>query len=49
LIAFHGSSGVLEVYAHAQGASVAIIGNVIARAVIVILFASLARQRAKLD
>ena len=28
-IAFHGSSGVLEVYAYARGASVAILGNVV--------------------
>jgi hypothetical protein len=49
LIAFHGCSGVLEIYAYAQGADVAIMANVIARAVIVILFASLARQRAKPD
>jgi hypothetical protein len=44
LIAFHGSSGVLEVYAYAQGASVAILGNVAARAVIVGLFAYLSRN-----
>jgi len=49
LIAFHGSSGVLEVYAYAQGADVAIIGNAAARLVIVILFACLSRKRAKLD
>ena len=44
LIAFHGSSGVLEVYAYAQGASLAILGNVAARAVIVGLFAYLSRN-----
>jgi hypothetical protein len=49
LIAFHGSSGVLEVYAYAQGASVAIIGNVAARVVIVLLFAWLSRRQAKPD
>jgi hypothetical protein len=49
LIAFHGSSGVLEVYAYLQGVDVAIIGNVAARVVIVILFAWLSRKRAKPD
>jgi hypothetical protein len=49
LIAFHGSSGVLEVYAYLRGADVAIIGNVVARAIIVILFARLSRIPAKLD
>jgi hypothetical protein len=49
LIAFHGSSGVLEIYAYLQGAGVAIIGNVAARAIIVILFAWLSRKPAKLD
>ena len=49
LIAFHGSSGVLEVYAYLQGADVAIIGNVAGRAIIVILFAWLSRMPAKLD
>ena len=38
-IAFHGSSGVLEAVAYAQGASAAILANVVARAVIVGLFA----------
>jgi hypothetical protein len=38
---FHASSGVLEVYAYARGASVAILGNVAARAVIVGAFAYL--------
>ena len=45
-IAFHVSSGVLEIYAYAQGGSVAILGNVAARAVISALFAYLARDRA---
>ena len=45
-IAFHGSSGVLEVVAYAQGASAAILANVVARAVIVGLFAWLWRDRA---
>src|SRR5882672_7453946 len=40
-IALHGSSGVLEVYAYVQGASVAIFGNIAARAVVVGLFAHL--------
>jgi len=44
-IAFHGSSGVLEAYAYAHGASVAILGNVAARAVVVGLFAQLSRDR----
>ena len=45
-IAFHGSSGVLEVVAYAQGASAAILANVVARAIIVGLFAWLSRDRA---
>jgi hypothetical protein len=44
LIAFHGCSGVLEVYAYAQGAGVVVIGNVIARAVVIILLAYLSRK-----
>lgn len=43
-IAFHGSSGVLEVVAYARGASIAILANVVARAVIVGLFAWLSRR-----
>jgi len=43
-IAFHGSSGVLEVYSYAQGASGAILVNVAARAVIIGLFAYLSRM-----
>lgn len=46
VIVFHGSSGVLEAYAFAQGVSVAILGNVVARAVIVGLFAYLSRDQA---
>jgi hypothetical protein len=49
LIAFHASSGVLEVYAYLQGAGAAIIGNVAARVVIVILFAWLSRKQGTLD
>ncbi len=45
-IAFHGSSGILEVYAYAQGVSIAILGNVAARVVIISLFAYLSRNRA---
>ena len=45
-IAFHGSSGVLELYAYAQGAGVTILGNVVARAVIVGLFGYLSRDQA---
>ena len=33
-IVFHASSGVLELYAYAHGASVAIVGNLVARAII---------------
>jgi hypothetical protein len=47
-IAFHGSTGLLELYAYAEGASVAILGNVVARAVVVGLFAYLSRDRASL-
>ena len=45
LIVFHGSSGLLEAYAFAQGVSVAILGNVVARAVIVGLFGYLSGDR----
>jgi hypothetical protein len=45
-IVFHGSSGVLEMYAYAQGLSVAIVGNVAARAIIVALFVYLSKDRA---
>lgn len=45
-IAFHGSSGVLEVYAYAQGVSAAILGNVGARIVVIALFAYLSRDEA---
>jgi hypothetical protein len=44
-IAFHGSTGILELYAYSQGVSVAILGNVAARAIIVALFAYLSRDR----
>ena len=43
-IAFHGSSGILEVYAYTRGVSIAIFGNVAARAVIITLFAYLSRD-----
>lgn len=46
-IAFHGSSGILEVYAYTQGVSIAIFGNVAARVVIIALFAYLSRDRAQ--
>jgi hypothetical protein len=42
--AFQGSTGALEIYAYAQGASVAILGNVAARAVIIALFAYLSKN-----
>jgi hypothetical protein len=45
-IAFHGSSGALELYACAQGAGVAILGNAVARAAIVGLLAYLSRDQA---
>lgn len=38
-IAFHASSGVLELYAYAQGVSVAILGNVATRLGMIALFA----------
>jgi hypothetical protein len=44
-IVFHASSGILEVYAYAQGASVAILANVAARAVVVGIFAYLSPGR----
>lgn len=43
-IAFHGSSGILEVYAYTRGVSIAILGNVAARAVIITLFACLSKD-----
>ncbi len=46
-IAFHGSSGILEVYACARGANLAILGNVAARVVIIALFAYVSRDRAQ--
>ena len=45
-IVFHASSGVLELYAYAHGASVAIVGNLVARAIIVGLFVYLTRDQA---
>jgi hypothetical protein len=44
LITFHGSSGVLELYAYSQGVSVAILGNAAARALIVALLVFLSRD-----
>lgn len=43
-IAFHASSGVLELYAYAQGVSVAILGNVGTRVVMIAFFAYLSRD-----
>jgi hypothetical protein len=43
-IAFHGSSAVLETYAYLQGVSVAILGNVLVRLIVVALFAYSYRQ-----
>jgi hypothetical protein len=45
-IAFHGSSGILEIYAYTQGLSIIIMGNVAARVIIIALFAFLSRDRA---
>ena len=45
-IVFHASSSVLELYAYAHGASVAIVGNLVARAIIVGLFVYLTRDQA---
>jgi hypothetical protein len=42
---FHASSGILELYAYAHGASVAIVGNVVARAIIVGIFAYLSKDQ----
>lgn len=47
LIAFHGSSAALEIVAYRQGVGIAILGNVIARAVIVALFVYLSRKRVR--
>ena len=45
-IAFHGSSGILEVYAYTRGGvSIAIFGNVAARAVIIALFVCLSKDQ----
>jgi hypothetical protein len=44
-IIFHGSSGILEIYGYVQGASVVILANVAARAVIIGLFAALSRAQ----
>jgi hypothetical protein len=42
-IAFHGSSGILEVYAYIHGVSVIVLGNVAARVIVIILFAYLSK------
>ncbi|GLQ45840.1 hypothetical protein GCM10007862_08910 [Dyella lipolytica] len=44
-MAFHGSSGVLEAYAYARGASAVILGNAAARVVIVALFAYFSKEK----
>jgi len=44
-IAFHGSSGILEIYAYFQGVGPAILANVAARLIIVGLFLALSRTR----
>jgi hypothetical protein len=43
-IAFHASSGVLELYAYTRGTNVLVLGNVAARIIIVALFAYLSRR-----
>ena len=43
-IAFHASSGALELYAYAQGTNVLVLGNVVARIIMVALFACLSRR-----
>ena len=45
-IVFHASSSVLELYAYAHGASVPIVGNLVARAIIVGLFVYFTRDQA---
>lgn len=45
-IAFHGSSGVLEIYAYSQGVSGTMLVNVAARAVVIALFARLSKDLA---
>jgi len=37
-IVFHGSTGVLEIYSYFQGLNAAILGNVVLRVVVIILF-----------
>jgi hypothetical protein len=49
LIAFHTCSAILEIVACAQGVSPAILANVIARAIIVALFAYLSRAPVRTD
>jgi hypothetical protein len=43
-IALHGSSAILEMYAYVQGVSVAIWGNVAARAIVIGVFAYVSRS-----
>jgi len=43
-IAFHGISGVLEIYAYVQGAAPIILANVVARVGVVALFFALSRR-----
>jgi hypothetical protein len=43
-IAFHASSGILELYAYMQGVSAAILGNLVARGGIILLFAWLSKK-----
>lgn len=45
-IAFHGSSGILEIYAYSRGISGTIFLNVAARAVVIALFAVMAKDPA---
>jgi hypothetical protein len=43
-IVFHATSGILELYAYGHGANVAVLGNVLARVIIVGLLAYFARN-----
>ncbi len=44
-IAFHGLSGILEIYAYVQGVSSIVLTNVMARLIIIVLFLVFSRTR----
>lgn len=48
LVAFHGASGALESYAYFTGTRSAILANIAARALIIVLFLSFLRPRVQL-